>query len=413
MPNTQGINYSQLMAPELLSELVVAEPILSFAGKIAEATWKQKRYGIDRSIDVPKRNFFIAEQGLTANDATLIEDFVNVPVQEPLHLMFPMDVYDEMFNYGSPKGKPQFSLDFKERIIIPAATSVGVLAAKKIMTELDTNMYMTVGTAGTPLSSIANFGPVDALWTRMGLPEATPRMAVLSPENYSALGSSFTTLLNPGYTSQVFRELNIPMVFGFGAYKSSFVTKHIFGTAAAGSVTVNTTMTEGSTTLILTVPASSTIKAGDLFSIANVNHVSPWVYEDYGQLMGFVANVDASVAGTTATVTLSTPIHATGPRKNVTALPQSGAAVTFKAVNQGGQYVCTKNYIIFKDSLSVTSLIIPEIYGADNGYARYTKAQMQMKVTYQGQIQTLVNRMRLDLALVWRAFADYGIVLIS
>lgn len=411
MPNTQGINISQLVAPEVLTEFIVNTPLVAYAGNIGKSTWDQKVYSIDRSIDIPYPNIFLAQQGLTASDSTLIEQFINVPIQEPINVMFPYNAYDEIFTYGGPNNKPKIAQGFNERIAMPMSLAIKAKLEQFIMEDCNRSFYMTVGTAGTALSSFASISPVNALWTRMELPTAN-KMIIMSPENYSSLGAGMTTLFNPGFTSPILKELNIQQTAGWGLMASEFVTEHVYGTAVTDSCTVNTTMVEGSNTLLMTIGAGHTVLAGDLFSIANVNGVSPRAKINQG-LMGFVASVDANVSGTVATITLSVNIYSEGPLQNVDRLPTAGDVVTWKAALVNGRRVCTKNYAIIPDSLTVISIKMPDINGANNSEATDPSTQMRMHVAMQGVIDTYVNRIRTDLAAVWKAFPPYGIVILS
>jgi len=68
------------------------------------------------------------------------------------------------------------------------------------------------------------------------------------------------------------------------------------------------------------------IKAGDSFTIANVNAVHQIDKSDTGQLMTFRV---ISVAGGGANLTITPAIIATGPYQNVTAAAANSAALTF------------------------------------------------------------------------------------
>jgi hypothetical protein len=417
MPTVQGINVSQLVADEALMQFVLKCPMASFGGKLGEATWKDMKWSLNRSIDIPKRNFMIASQGMTAQNTTLVEETVPVIAPLPLNTMFPSDAYDTIFNYGGMSNDPKRGLGMVERVIEPSVRAIKVLLENRLMTEFGNNYYQAIGTPGTPLSQFSSITPINALADRMEI--MGDNMCIFtSPENYSSLsagvGAGSNAPFNPSYNNSIIRKLMLPEMADFGIMKTNFVQQHVFGTAYSDTTTVTTTMTDGSSTIQLTIGSGHTVLAGDLFEVEGVYSVSPTSKIPYGKLRGFVANVDATVSGTTATITLPTPLYATGPRQNVTALPQTGAAVTWKAIMSGANAgTVTKSYCLMPASYSVTSLTMPDLWGAENGLSRDKDSEMQFKVTKQGLVETYVNELRLDLAAVWRAFADYGIVILS
>lgn len=411
MPTQSGLNVSQLVADEMMVQLLDSTPLPEFAGNIGEAEWGQKTYAINRTIEIPKVNFFIANQGMTASDSTLEEDLVPVTVQEPINVMLPYDSYDQMLTIGGPNKDPEISIGWKKRIMNPQIAAIRAKLETLLMYELERTYYMTAGTAGTPLSSAPNLGPLNALFTRMEIPDEDKAL-IVSPENYSTLGGGLTTLFNPGYTNGILRDLNLPMVFDFGLMKSNYVSRHAYGTAAMQALTVLTTMTPGATTIILTgATAGFTLKAGDKFTIANVNHVTPTGKVDYGQLMGFTVYSDTVADGSGhIPVTLSVPYwDGTSTRQNVTAMPQAAAAITFKGQTISGAKYHTSNFAIVPNSLTLSSLKMSPIKGAETGYSTDATSQMIIRVCDQGVVQTSVNRLRVDIAPVFKAFADYGV----
>jgi len=71
------------------------------------------------------------------------------------------------------------------------------------------------------------------------------------------------------------------------------------------------------------------LRAGDVFTIANVFSVNPVTKQSTGQLMQFVAISDTSSDGSgNATIPISPAIISAGPFQNVTSAPASGALLT-------------------------------------------------------------------------------------
>jgi hypothetical protein len=126
----------------------------------------------------------------------------------------------------------------------------------------------------------------------------------------------------------------------------------------AGTVTVSTSVTtEGSTTIVLTGLGSTTIKAGDVFTIADCYAVNPQTRESTGSLFQFVALADVT-ASTTATVQVNAMYSASQALATVDALPQSGKAVTFLG-SPSTQY--PQNLIYHRDAIAFATadLLMP------------------------------------------------------
>lgn len=419
MPQLDGINISALVAPDAMVEFLDSTKLPEFSGNIGEDQWNQKTYALGRTIEIPKQNFMTASQGMVSNSSTLTEDLITLTVQEPINISYDYDSYDQLLTVGGPKNDPKISMGFKQRILTPMMMGIRAKLETLMMAELERNYYMTAGTAGTPLSAVSNLGPLTSLITRMELEPHTWAM-ITSPEQYASMGSgivSTASFFDQQYVDPILKELNIPKVFGFGLMKSNYVNTHVYGTAAAlDTLTVLTTMTPGQNTIVLTgATPGRTIKAGDKFSIGSVYYVTPTGKVAFGQLMGFTAFNDAIADGSGhISVTLSIPYwDATNERQNVTALPQAGASVTFKGHTTGGVYQHTSNFVIFRDSLTLSSLRMPAIKGAECAWEMDSKSQMIVRVTNQGVAKTSVNTLRIDIAPVFGAFPDYGIAYLT
>jgi hypothetical protein len=108
----------------------------------------------------------------------------------------------------------------------------------------------------------------------------------------------------------------------------------------------------------LTGLTTTTIKAGDVFTIADVYAVNPQTRESTGSLYQFVALADVT-ASTTASVTVPAMYSASQALATVDALPVSGKAVTFLGA-ASTQY--PQNLVYHKDAIAFATadLLLPQ-----------------------------------------------------
>lgn len=112
---------------------------------------------------------------------------------------------------------------------------------------------------------------------------------------------------------------------GFDWYETSIMPTQGYGASAIpGTYDVNGVVTEGATSIPIDT-GTGTILAGQHVTFANVFAVNPATKESTGVLRTFV--VTANYAGGSGNLQISPAIVATGPDKNVTALPADNADV--------------------------------------------------------------------------------------
>jgi hypothetical protein len=188
-----------------------------------------------------------------------------------------------------------------------------------------------------------------------------PRYATVNPAANAALIEGMKGLFNP--VSAISKQFKNGMfgegILGYDELNMSQSIKQFTTGSRAGTVTVNATVTaEGSTTVVLTGLTTTTIKAGDVFTIANVFAVNPQTRESTGSLFQFVALADVT-ASTTASVQVNAMYSASQALATVDALPASGAAVTFLGA-ASTQY--PQNLIYHRDAISFATadLLLPQ-----------------------------------------------------
>jgi hypothetical protein len=249
--------------------------------------------------------------------------------------------------------------DFAERVLKPR---ISQLASSIDADVANSFKYIgnSVGTPGTtPATSLVLLQAQQKLNENAAV--MSPRYATVNPAANAALIEGMKGLFNP--VSAISKQFKNGMfgegILGYDELNMSQSIKQFTTGSRAGTVTVSTTVTaEGSTSIVLTGLGSTTIKAGDVFTIGSVYAVNPQTRESTGSLYQFVALADVT-ASTTATVTVPAMYSASQALATVDALPVSGAAVTFLGA-ASTQY--PQNLIYHRDAISFATadLLLPQ-----------------------------------------------------
>jgi hypothetical protein len=117
--------------------------------------------------------------------------------------------------------------------------------------------------------------------------------------------------------------------------------------------------TQGATSIALTVGSGLTVKAGDVFTVADCFAVNPQTRESTGSLFQFVALADATAVGTDITVTVAAIYTAANALATVDSFPTAAKAVVFVGA-ASTQYA--QNLVYHKDAITFATadLLLPQ-----------------------------------------------------
>jgi hypothetical protein len=150
-------------------------------------------------------------------------------------------------------------------------------------------------------------------------------------------------------------------VLGFDEINmSQSIKQHTTGSRVATGNSVTTTVaTQGATSIALTIGSALTVKAGDVFTVADCFAVNPQTRESTGSLFQFVALADATAVSTAITVTVAPIYTAANALATVDSFPTSGKAVIFVGA-ASSQYA--QNLVYHKDAITFATadLLLPQ-----------------------------------------------------
>lgn len=312
----------------LENELVFANRV--FRGYEDEFTKKVNGYDVGDTITIRKPNQFTVRTGATASTQDVVEgkETFQVATQKGVD-----------FKFTSSQLTLNIS-ELSERVIRPAMIQLAN-AIDQDLAALYKDVYNWVGTPGQNVDAFADFAKAPERLDLTAVP-SDMRCAVLSPTDHWAMAGSQTALYMNSVAQGAYRKGSIGEIGGVDTYKSQNVATHTTGALAgtplvngagqsvAYSATLNTEAVPGTQSLVTDGwTASTTIKQGDVFTIANVFAVNPVTKAKLAFLQQFVVMADATADGTgNATLTISPAMITTGAFQTVDSAPADNAAIT-------------------------------------------------------------------------------------
>ena len=253
--------------------------------------------------------------------------------------------------------------DFAERVLKPRISQL----ASSVDADV-ANAYKTIGASvGTPGTTPAT--ALVLLQAHQKLNEQAagmqPRYATVNPAGNAALVDGLKGLFNP--TDVISRQFKNGMmgegVLGFDEINMSQSIK-LFTTGsrtATGGTTSAAVTSEGATTIAITGAGNAgTIKAGDVFTIADCYAVNPQTRESTGSLFQFVALADVTLGSSgEGSVTVAPIYSAAHALATVNSLPATSKAVVFVGA-ASTQY--PQNMVYHKDAIAFATadLLLPQ-----------------------------------------------------
>jgi hypothetical protein len=220
--------------------------------------------------------------------------------------------------------------DWSKRILDPAISSIAQGVESTVLTSAKNAVYNLVGSAGT---TVFDTDTVLSAGERLAFglaPQDGDQYLLLNPTaNRSAVNARKGLFQSSSAIADQYKKGYIGDADGFTFLRNSMLPTHTRGTQTS-TFTVTTTSTEADATIALTGTSGGTLKAGDVFTIASVFAVHPITKATLNYLQQFVVTANNTAVSTAYSgVAISPSIYAaSNGLQNVSALPQSSAAVT-------------------------------------------------------------------------------------
>ncbi len=222
--------------------------------------------------------------------------------------------------------------DWAKRILDPAVSSIAQNVEAGFLTTAKNAVYNQVGTPGSTVYDTDTMLSARALLKKNLAPADEKLFALLeSTAMRSAVNARKGLFQNSVDVAKQYRDGYMGQSDGFTFLENNLLPIHTRGTQAATGGTITTTISvEGTASIAITGTSGGTLKKGDVITIGSVFAVHPITKAVLPNLQQFVVTADNTAVSTAYTgVPISPAVYAgSNGLQNVSALPQSGAAVT-------------------------------------------------------------------------------------
>ncbi len=350
-------------------------------------------YKIGDTISIRRPADFTVRSGATLSTQDVIEGKTTLTVDQQKGIDFQFTSTELTLKID----------DLSERVIKPAMSNLVNDITNDVLTQMYRGIYNWVGTPGNTVDSFADFAKAPERLDIMAVPQAD-RAAAFAPTDYWGFIGSQTALYMNGVATDAFRRGEMGMVGGIDTLMSQVVPTHTVGplggtplvNGASQNVTYDTAKNTWTQSLITdgwTAAAANRLKAGDIFTIANVQMVNPKTKVTTGVLQQFVVTADVSSDGSgNLTATISPPIITSGPHQTVNAAPADNAAIT---VLGSASTAYRQNLVFHKNTMGVAFVPMEMPQAAYNGSRQsYKGISVRVIPIYDGTND--ISKWRLD-----------------
>jgi len=301
--------------------------------------------------------------------------------------------------------------DIRERYVNPAADALANDIDYTGMARVYKDVYWSVGTPGTTPTSRLTYMQGVAKLQKVGV-DTTQLVAAIDPLAQINLLNDVSTLMNPAArVSEQYRtgQFSGPALGVAEWTWTQNTASHTTGSFTTAAPLVNGASQTGSS--IVTdgwAAGASTLKRGDIITIAGVYSVNRMSKASTGQLQQFVVTSDVSDTAGAMTIGISPAIITSGQRQTVTGAPADNAAIipVGSTITTGaGAMTATsspQSLIFHPDAFA---LVMADLYqptaGATSTTVRAPAWGIALRMVQQYQIGTDQEPTRLDDLYGW------------
>lgn len=350
-------------------------------------------YKIGTTITIRKPTDFTVRDGATASNQDVEEGSTTIVVNKQKGIDFQFTSQELALSMNQ----------LSERIIKPAMVQLANQIDRDLM-GLYQSVPSWVGTPGNVVNSYADFAKAPERLDEYAVP-MDERSAVLSPaDNWGMLGSQ-TALYLQGPAGDAYRRGSLGDIGGVETFQAQNVPTHTVGVAtgtplvngANQNVTytsVKDTFTQSLVTDGWTNSITGILKAGDVFTIANVYAVNPVTKATLPFLRQFsvVSDADSGASTGPATLTITPPIITSGAQQTCSAAPADNAAITVLGTGGTGY---RQNLVFHKNAFALVTVPMEAPQGAVNvSRQSYKGINVRLVPYYDGTND--ISKWRLD-----------------
>ena len=358
------------------------------------------RFGVEGAqigtvLNVRKPPRYVGRTGT----AISIEDATETQVAVTLDTQFGVDI-----TFTSEDLALKIS-DFSKRFITPAVATI----ANKIDASglaLYTSVYNSVGVPGTPgPTTLLDYLNAGVALDNDACPMDGQRSVCITPSQQAQIVNALKGLFQQSSAiASQYRRGQMGTAVGFEWYMDQNCNTHTTGTFTTGSTPLVKGASQTGASLITDGWANSTavIKKGDVFTIADVNHVNPQSLTSVATAQQFVATADGTSDGSgNLTISISPSITTGTGFQTVDASPADNAAITMVGAESSQS---PQGLAFHKDAFTLAMADLPLPQGTDMA-ARVSDDQLGMSIRLIRDYDITTDKFpcRLDVLFGWAA----------
>ena len=307
--------------------------------------------------------------------------------------------------------------DVSKRKIEPAMKTLISKVESKFIQGVTKEIYNLVGTKAVHVGASGNtlaLGQARARLSKYLAPKDKMRSFQLDSDVMANITEGNKVLFTPdAEISKSFLEGFYGRNAGMNFFENERMYSHFNGDDVAGEVDFDggaTAIAEGGNSMNVD-GLGTTVTEGSVFTVAGVYAVHPETKDSYTFLQQFVVVGTPTIGTNQGVITFSPAVYADGAKKNVTALPANGAAVTFfgDASNTTG-YI--QNLAYHKEAFAFVTGELP-LMGDSLRCVRKTQDGVSLRVWQQSDIVNDRMLLRIDMLYGWKTLRPEWAVRVS
>jgi hypothetical protein len=291
--------------------------------------------------------------------------------------------------------------DFSERFITPAVATI----ANKIDNSglaLYKEIYSSVGTPATTPNALLTYLQAGVKLDDNCCPMDGQRSVVITPLMQATMVDALKGLFQQSSAiASQYRKGQMGTAAGFDWFMDQNCNTHTTGVFTTSATPLVNGASQTGASLITDGwnSGSSTVTAGDIFTIAGVNHVNPQSRESTGTLQQFVCTAAGTSSGGALTLAISPSIATSGGSQTVDAGPADNAALTFLGAESTQS---PQGLAHHKDAFTLAMADLPLPQGTDMA-ARVSDDQLGMSIRLIRDYDISTDKFpcRLDVLFGW------------
>lgn len=393
---------SSLISKEAVALFSTQNSLIATGYRKYENMFEGGTYAPGQTVNVREDNFFQVQRGDSVTAQAIVED------SQPLTIL---PLFSVPVRY-KPTDLQREMVDFSAEVLEPAVRALVAEMNAEIWRNSLTQVPLWAGSAASNLNSYNSIDQFNPIMTNIGMDKAYKRYMCLNPTQASQLRSanslqnSFLDTLNKDITM----DARIGRLAGFDMMEDSEMGLFLAGThAAAGNITVKTTVSTGNTIVLTGLSGGATFKIGDVISIAGITSVNNVRQASTGDARGFTVQADATEAGSDVTLTVFPAIDFVVPRQKLSSATSTIPATSIVTVV--GDH--TVNLAYTERGLLCAIPPLAPLDSPDSKVSTDKKFGVSIRISKSAEVLDNMNILRLDAQMATRWTFNQAIRVVS